>query len=144
VDIEDEDEAAEDEIDGGHVAAACSRSLPPGAGLPKVVSRPPLQKERRLHKSETSPLPERRDVHRSRRSSQPAPPAHRPVVARGEDAEDATGDDAPIDKFPYSSAFAYSIGSPFPCGSNAVMINAEMAHEAFRQQRSESVVSVVL
>ena len=34
--------------------------------------------------------------------------------------------------FPYNSAFTYSTVSPFPCGSDAVMINSTLAHKAFQ------------
>ena len=90
--------------------------------------------QRKLHKADSSPLPSRANpanipgqnrVHPEsvqRRFSQPAGSAAEPTS----------------DVFPFSKAFTYGIGkaNPFPCGSEAVMINAALAHEAFSSKVS--------
>ena len=54
----------------------------------------------------------------------------------GEEDEEVT-----LRDFPFSTAFTYSLGkgaSPFPCGSEAVMINSSLAHEAFQAELTVS------
>lgn len=71
----------------------------------------------RMHKADSSPLPQRPPLpeqERHRRASQPV--------------------DSRWENFPFSSAFTYGRGTtvPFPCGSEAVMINSALAHQAFQ------------
>ena len=69
-----------------------------------------------------------------RRASQPAPSTAARNSAPGSSS---------LDEFPYSSAFAYSLSnaSPFPCGSEAVMINSALAHDAFQEMQNVSATA---
>ncbi|XP_059086007.1 5'-AMP-activated protein kinase subunit gamma-2-like isoform X4 [Tigriopus californicus] len=80
----------------------------------------------RMHKADSSPLPQGPPLpeqERRRRASQP-------VGNRWEN-------------FPFSSAFTYGRGTtvPFPCGSEAVMINSALAHQAFQSYMKNAAAS---
>ena len=117
----------------------CSVSPNNRGGGSNVSSNDPARRRRaqRLHKAESTPLPRGRScsshAHHShapsdrRRASQPAP---------------CSSVDDTYNDFPYSSAFAYTLvgkASPFPCGSEAVMINSSLAHDAFREYQTTMV-----
>ncbi len=91
----------------------------------------------RLQKADSSPLPER--GHRPSIGTSDGD-ADSPSVPRRSSQPFRGGSPACLDSFPFSSAFAYSLAgasSPFPCGSEAVMINSALAHDAFREQQHQ-------
>jgi hypothetical protein len=101
-------------VTGGSGVAAGGIGLHPGQAQRRGSLKPPLRK------ADSSPLPPDR---RDRRSSNA------------------------IDEFPYSPAFAYAPmgkeSTHFPCGSEAVMINAALAFEAFKGIEEVKLTKIV-
>ena len=103
-------------VDGGGSGGAAGDARRSAGHAVRTSDRPPLRK------ADSSPLPPRSSIPGGRtRSSSHDTEAELPH---------------PIDEFPYSPAFAYApVGKEsthFPCGSEAVMINSELAFEAFK------------
>ncbi len=118
-----------------YCAVDLSRSLPPERTFQKPPQPPPQSSQQRrrrmqmLQKADSSPLPER-----SRRIEGDSSMIHR----RSSQPSSGAGHGA-LDQFPFCPTFTYSLGSssPFPCGSEAVMINSKLAHDAFIEQQQQ-------
>ncbi len=121
-----------------------------GEGGGGVVQRGHAERraERPLYKADSSPLPQKRRIsavekvtaaESCRRASQPIGAAATAAAAKHHQEMDRAGDGGGggarlLDAWPFSSAFTYGLGkaTPFPCGSEAVMINSALALDAFQ------------
>ena len=88
------------------------------------------RRQNRLQKADSSPLPNRHNVTEDGTAARNGRRASQGCTENGT----AHSERDPMNSFPFSSAFTYSLGkvSPFPCGSDAVMINSTLAHDAFQ------------